>query len=173
MRKNVTKILLAVLLTIVGSVGIDAQERILSERKYTEACTIGEKNLYTGNQGPFRLIVSTDVINEGRPELDYSLRSATSFVPGQISHRMEEKVVGGKPSKGETFSQGNRSFSRGTDGQWNEIFGKKVYIGTEGNYYRYELNATARNGDHKSQTKIVTEAYADPTITITVPQIAK
>lgn len=236
--QHVMKTLLAGLLMIIGAMGIHAQERILTEREYTEICTRGEKNLSAGSQGPFRMTVKTDIINEGRPEMDYTLRSSTTFLPGQGSHSIDERTIGGKPSKGESISLGGRAFSRGPDGQWKEIFRKpatasapapapapsadtkqqlelhqefkylgietfgdrkvhvyskleraqtfypargmtsnsenttKVRVGTEGNYYRFESNVTTITGDRRAQIKIVTEAFADPTITITIPETA-
>lgn len=115
------KYLAVAALALASFMGASAQERILSEAEYNEVVSRAEKGLTTGARGPFRLLVETDVTNEGLPNLDYRLRSLALFVPGQGQHRTEERIVGGQATKSEVITLNDRSFSRGLDGKWTVL----------------------------------------------------
>lgn len=118
------KVLYIIALIIAGGLSIAGQERVLTETEFTEIHSKAQADLYRGQYGPWRQVMETITSMEGRPELAYQLRSVTLHIPGQGSHRVENRTMGGKPSKYESVTLNDRSFTRTEDGQWKSVTAK-------------------------------------------------
>lgn len=113
------KTLYTIVMIIACGISIAAQEKVITEAEYTEAVSRAEKSLYAGTHGPIRQTMDNEVLTEGQP--DYRVKSVSMIVPGQASHRIEDRSFGGKPSKTETLTVNDRLFTRGADGVWKEV----------------------------------------------------
>ena len=112
------KLIVTTLVGVLLSISAAAQERSITEAEFTEISSKVQAGIARGDHGPWRMTVETDTSTEGRPEITYQLRSVTRTVPGQGSHRVENRSMGGKPTKYESIALIDRSFSRTDDGKW-------------------------------------------------------
>ncbi|CAN5434858.1 hypothetical protein BH10ACI2_BH10ACI2_25870 [soil metagenome] len=152
------KIWLIAAIFIAGSLAASAQEKVITAAEYSAAVSAAERSMYGGTHGPVRQSMETEVLNEGRPETDYRLKSLTLIVPGQGNHRMEDRSFGGKPSRSETISINKRSFSRDAAGTWKEIFPKAE----ASNEPPKSPAPAAQTADSQTEYKYLgTETYAD------------
>ncbi len=112
---------IAALIIVAGGLSIAGQERVLTEAEFTEIHTKAQADLYRGVHGPFRQVLETAADTEARPEFSYRLKSVTKTVPGQGTHRVDERLVNGKSVKSEVISINNRGYLQTADGSWKEL----------------------------------------------------
>ena len=115
------KPLYVIALIITGGLSLAAQEKILTEAEYTAIVTQAEKDLYNGKHGPIRQLMENEVKTQGQPETEYRVKSVGFIVPGLATHWVQDRSFGGKPTKTESLTVDNRSFSRDPDGNWKEL----------------------------------------------------